>query len=184
MEQQIRNQTEKSLRLRRRIKKSKPEFARPESWRYVRLKESWRRPRGLDHKMRRAIKGWPPNACVGYRGPKVTRGLHSSGYREIIVHNVDDLGGIDPRLQVIRLAHTVGQRKRAKILAEARKKKIVVLNIKEIKEVIKKEALPSEEKEEKEQETVKEANEPEASTEAEEIEREKKPKLRGGTKKK
>ncbi len=181
MVEQIRNQTEKSLRLRRRIKKTKPEFARPESWRYVRLKENWRRPRGLDHKMRRAIKGWPPEVSVGYRGPKATRGLHSSGYREIIVHNVDDLAGIDPKLQVIRLAHTVGQRKRARILAEARKKKIIVLNIKEIKEVVKKEALPTEEKEE----TVKEGDKQETPTKAEkEIEQETKTNRRGGAKKK
>jgi large subunit ribosomal protein L32e len=176
--EQFSNQAKKALRLRRRVKKTKPKFMRPESWRYVRLKESWRRPRGLDHKMRRAIKGWPPNVGVGYRGPRVARGLHPSGYHEVIVHNIDELVGIDPKVQVIRLGHTVGKRKRARILAEARKKRIVVLNVKEIKEVIKKEALPEEEK--AEQEPTEEAKEEQESKEAEE---EKKAKRRGRSKK-
>jgi large subunit ribosomal protein L32e len=178
--EQVSNPTKKSLKLRRRIKKNKPKFLRPESWRYVRLKESWRRPRGLDHKMRKSIKGWPPNVGVGYRGPRVARGLHPSGYREVIVHNIEELDGIDPKLQAIRLAHTVGMRKRARILAEARKKRILVLNAKEIKELIKKETPPSEEKEK--HEPAAEAKEQEESRETESSE-EAKPKRRRRTRK-
>jgi hypothetical protein len=61
----------------------------------------------------------------------MTRGLHPSGYREILVNNVDALEGIDPRIQVVRIAHTVGKRKKARILAEAKKKEIFILNVKE-----------------------------------------------------
>jgi large subunit ribosomal protein L32e len=155
--------TEKALKLRKRVKKKKPSFARQESWRYKRLKESWRRPRGLDNKMRRKIKGWPPTVNAGYRGPKVARGLHPSGYKEVLVHNSEELEKIDPKTQAIKIAHTVGQRKRARILAEARKKKIVVLNLKKVKEAVKEKELTEEkEKEEKpEEEKVEEAAETE-----------------------
>jgi large subunit ribosomal protein L32e len=132
----------KEMNPRRRMRRKKPKFVRPESWRYVRLKESWRRPRGLDHKMRLRYRGWPPRVSSGYGGPRVTRGLHSSGYREILVYNVGALEGVDPRTQVVRIAHTVGRRKKARILTEARKKNIFVLNI---KEALPKKAEPTEE---------------------------------------
>lgn len=124
-----------ALRLRQRIKRGKPNFVRPESWRYVRIKPSWRRPRGLDHKVRIEYAGWPPGVSIGYRGPKGTRGLHPSGYEEVLVYNPEELRNIDAKTQVARIAHTVGRRKRAMIFAEAKKKKIVILNTKESKEV-------------------------------------------------
>src|SRR4030067_1529527 len=91
--------SQKALKARKRAKKKKPAFVRPESWRYLKLTESWRRPRGLDHKVRRKIKGWPQGVSVGYKGPKVARGLHPSGYREVLVHNVKEVIGVDPKTQ-------------------------------------------------------------------------------------
>ena len=124
----------RALQARKRAKHKKPEFLRSESWRYSKLSESWRRPRGLDHKMRRKIKGWPPMVSTGYKGPKSARGLHPSGYREVLIHNVQEVSGVDSKTQAARIAHTVGKKKRAQIIAEARKKKVVVLNAKEVKE--------------------------------------------------
>ena len=127
---------QKALKARKRAKQKKPEFLRSESWRYTKLSESWRRPRGLDHKMRRKIKGWPPMVSTGYKGPKIARGLHPSGYREVLVHNTKEVSEIDPKTQAARIAHTVGRKKRAQIIAEARAKKVVVLNAKEVKETV------------------------------------------------
>src|SRR4030066_1704161 len=126
----------KLLRLRKRAKNKKPEFLRSECWRYSKMSESWRRPRGLDHKMRRKIKGWPPMVSTGYKGPKLARGLHPSGLREVLVHNTKEVIAIDPNTQAARIAHTVGRKKRAQIIAEARAKKVVVLNAKEVKETV------------------------------------------------
>jgi len=152
---------EKALTLRKRVKKNKPNFSRQESWRYVRLKENWRRPKGLDNKMRRKIKGWPPTVNTGYRGPKVARGLHPSGYEEVLIHNTKELKDIDPKTQAIRIAHTVGKRKRTVILLEAKKRKITILNLKEAKEAVKKEEAIEEEEEEAEEEAVVETEEKE-----------------------
>jgi large subunit ribosomal protein L32e len=150
----------KALRARARVKRKKPAFVRPESWRYMRLKESWRRPRGLDHKIRRKIKGWPASVNTGYRGPKASRGLHPSGYWEVIVCNVEDLREIDSKTQAIRIAHTVGMRKRARIITEARKKKITILNLKEAREVVEEEKKATAAAEEEEKiETTEEAEE-------------------------
>ena len=130
---------QKALKLRETLKHKLPDFVRQESWRYKRIKENWRRPRGIDSKMRRKIKGWPKCPEAGYRGPKAARGLHPSGYEEILVYNPDDLDKIDPKTQAARIAHTVGIKKRMEIIAKATSKGIKILNPKEAELEIKEE---------------------------------------------
>jgi large subunit ribosomal protein L32e len=112
----------------------KPKFRRQESWRYKRVKNTWRKPHGIDSKMRKKVKGWPPSPTTGYRSPKKTRGLHPSGFVEALVHSVEEMNEIDPELQAIRIARTVGGRKRVEILALAGERGIHVLNPKRFRE--------------------------------------------------
>ncbi len=159
--------SQKALKLRARAKNKKPAFVRAESLKYDRFSLSWRRPRGLDNKIRRKIKGWPAGVSVGYKGPKIARGLHPSGYREVLVYNVKDLSTVDPNTQAARIAHTVGKRKRALIVAEAKKLNIKILNFKASPEPEKKEEEVAE-GEEKEQEQTEEATEEKEVKEEEE----------------
>ena len=160
--------SEKALKLRKRVKATKPNFVRQESWKYMRLKENWRRPHGLDNKVRKRFKGWPHRVSAGYRGPKVARSLHPSGFKEVLVYNAEDLREIDLRTQAARISHTVGKRKRAQILTEAKKNDIVILNQRQTKETAKKEEEPPEEaeKEEVETEEVAKAEEPKKEEDA------------------
>ena len=115
-------------------KHKKPKFRRQESWRYKRVTDRWRKPHGVDSKMRKKVKGWPVCPTTGYRSPKKTRGLHPSGFVETRVQTIADLGGIDPELQAIRIARTVGDRKRVEILAVAAERGIHVLNPRTVRE--------------------------------------------------
>lgn len=147
----------KELRIRERARNKKPKFVRAESWKFDRFSLSWRRPRGLDNKIRRKVLGWPPGPSMGYKGPKVARGLHPSGYREVIVYNVADLSNVDINTQAVRIAHTVGKRKRADIIAKAKELNLKILNIKVSAEA---EAEETEEEEEAEgEETTEESTE-------------------------
>lgn len=106
----------------------RPRFVREESWRYKRIKEPWRAPHGKTSRVRRSKKGWPAVVKIGYSRPRATRGLHPSGLREVMVWRPKDLLGLDPKLQVARIAHTVGENKRVQIIDEAKKANIRVLN--------------------------------------------------------
>lgn len=116
------------LQARKKISDARPKFVRQESWRYDRLAENWRKPKGKDNKMRKQYSGVPPIVKIGYRGPKRARGLHPSGYIDHIVFNVNDLTKLDVTKDAARLAHTVGTRKRKEILAKASNLGIKVLN--------------------------------------------------------
>jgi large subunit ribosomal protein L32e len=116
------------LALRERHKAKKPRFRREESWRYKRVSQIWRKPDGTDSKMRKHKKGWSKSVEVGYRGPKVARGLHPSGYFEVPVRTIDDLSKVDPKTQAIRIAHTVGMKKRAEISLRASEMGFHILN--------------------------------------------------------
>ncbi len=116
------------LRARKKVSATRPKFVRQESWRYVRLAENWRKPKGVDNKMRKQVSGVPPLVKVGYRGPKVARGLHPSGYNDRLIHNIRDLEKLDPKIDAARIGHTVGRRKRIDIVSKANALGIKVLN--------------------------------------------------------
>jgi large subunit ribosomal protein L32e len=116
------------LQARKKVSDRRPKFVRQESWRYGRLAETWRKPKGKDNKMRRQLSGAPRLVKIGYRSPRKARGLHPSGYTDNIVFNANDLASLDPSKDAARIAHAIGKRKRLLILAEARTKGIKVLN--------------------------------------------------------
>lgn len=116
------------LRARKKVSTTRPKFVRQESWRYIRLAENWRKPKGVDNKMRKQVSGVPPLVKVGYRGPKSARGLHPSGYRDRLIHNIRDLEKLDPKIDAARIGHTVGRRKRIDIVSRANALGVKVLN--------------------------------------------------------
>lgn len=150
-EEPAKSARERALAVRKRVKSRKPDFKRQESWRYKRVDESWRKPRGLDSKMRKKVKGWPKSPAIGYRGPKKARGLHPSGYAEVLVRTLDDISGINPDTQAVRIGHRVGARKRVEILARADDLGIHVLNPRVAEEAVEEE-LEEEERGEEEEE--------------------------------
>lgn len=110
------------------ISGDRPAFKRQEWFRYQMLGDKWRRPKGIHSKMKRGLKRRPPMVEAGYGGPAKARGLHPSGFEEVMVYNAEDLEKIDPKKQAARIGATVGTKKRITIEDRAKELGIRVLN--------------------------------------------------------
>jgi large subunit ribosomal protein L32e len=117
------------LALRDEVAQSRPKAKRYESWRYKRLETTWRKPKGVDnHQRKQKSRGRPGIVKVGYGGPKISLGLHPSGYTDNLVYNINDLEKLDPKTDGVRLGHSVGTKKRKEIVTKAIEKKFKVFN--------------------------------------------------------
>jgi large subunit ribosomal protein L32e len=114
------------LKQRRRV--SKPQFNRQDHHKKKRVPTSWRAPRGDLSKQRRGVKGKGDTVEAGFRTPTAVRGKHPSGFEEVRVHNTDDLDGVDGDTEAVRIAASVGGRKRERIEDRAEEDGIRVLN--------------------------------------------------------
>jgi len=122
------DELKQQLQIREQIKQRTPTFLREEWFRYKRIPKNWRRPDGLHSKMRINLKYRQNRVRVGFRGPKTVRGLHPSGFEEIMVYNVKDLESIDPGRQAARIGGSVGTKKRMAIEEKAKELEIRLLN--------------------------------------------------------
>ena len=107
---------------------SKPGFRRQESWRYKRVAENWRRPRGVTSKMRKEESGVPVKVKVGYGSASSTRGLHPRGLIDRLVYRESELDSLDPKAHIVRVSARVGERKRRGIIAKAKEHNFHIAN--------------------------------------------------------
>ena len=109
-------------------KKNVPKFKRSNGGRFKRLKDVWRKPRGIDNKQRSKLKSAGVVVRIGYRTKREDRGFHPTGFREILVHNVFELKKVNREKEVARMAAGVGEKKRAQIRKAAGELGVRVLN--------------------------------------------------------
>lgn len=127
------------LDLRKELRQNRPRFLRQESWRYVRVHDAWRRPKGTDSRMRLRLRGWPKLVKIGYGVPQKVRGLHPSGFRDILVHTTEDLEHLNPEIDAIRLSSKLGAKKRRMIVDRANELGLKVLNLRGLRTITLKE---------------------------------------------
>lgn len=115
-------------KIRSLLSKKRPKFHRPESWRYKRVKEKWRRARGIDSRTRRKKRGWPVSPSIGYRSPVQVRYQSSAGKEEVLINSPLDLSLMDTSYQVGRIGASVGRKKKEKIITEAQLLNVHIVN--------------------------------------------------------
>jgi large subunit ribosomal protein L32e len=126
----VRAMAERLLRVRARQKAKKPEFKRHDSHKKKRLSTSWRKPRGLHNKLRQQVAAKGRLVRPGFGSPRLVRGLHPSGQKEVLVCNVKDLQKAVGC--AVRISSTVGMKKRLEIQTKAAEMSLRVLNPKEV----------------------------------------------------
>jgi len=117
---------ERLLRVRTRQKSKKPEFNFHDSHKKKKLSTSWRKPRGLHNKLRQHIAAKGRVVQPGFGSPRAVRGYHPSGQPELLVNNIAELAAAEGH--AVRIASSVGMKKRLDIQAEAAKMGLKVLN--------------------------------------------------------
>ncbi|KKN44058.1 hypothetical protein LCGC14_0697020 [marine sediment metagenome] len=117
------------MELRKRINRKRPSFRRVESWRYKRVKDSWRKARGIDSKTRKKKKSGVKSPSVGYRGPKKIRGLHPSGYEEVRITTIKDIENLNNKKHALKISSKLGAKKRGILINYCQKKDFKLLNL-------------------------------------------------------
>ncbi|KAL3633234.1 60S ribosomal protein L32-1 [Castilleja foliolosa] len=112
------------------IKKRVKKFKRVQSDRWVSVKQNWRRPKGIDSRVRRKFKGCTLMPNIGYGSDKKTRHYLPNGFKKFVVHNVKELEVLmmHNRNYCAEIAHNVSTRKRKDIVERAAQLDIVVTN--------------------------------------------------------
>jgi len=125
---ELKGEEKRLFNLRYKQKKKKPKFARQEVSFRKKLKDVWRRPRGIDSKQHEEKRGKGKIPKVGYKSPGLVSGLHPTGYKPVLVHNVSELENLDNKIEAAVISATVGRRKRNEMINAANQKRIVILN--------------------------------------------------------
>ncbi|KAG5653069.1 60S ribosomal protein L32 [Sphagnurus paluster] len=112
------------------VKKRTNKFKRHQSDRYHSVKEAWRKPKGIDNRVRRRFKGQTAMPKIGYGSNKKTRHLLPNGLKKFLVNNVRevDLLLMHNKSFAAEIAHGVSSRNRTSILERAKVLGIKVTN--------------------------------------------------------
>jgi len=96
------------------------------------LSGSWRKPRGQHNKQREQKKAKGALPKPGFGSPIGVRGMHPSGFYEVLIYTLDDLESLNPKTHAVRIAANIGGRKRGSIQEKALSAGLKVLNAKEL----------------------------------------------------
>ncbi|KAL1797926.1 60S ribosomal eL32 domain-containing protein [Alternaria dauci] len=112
------------------VKKHRKRFNRHQSDRFMCVDPSWRKPKGIDNRVRRRFKGQAAMPKIGYGSNRKTRHMMPSGHKAFVVNNVAD---VDLLLMhnatfAAEIAHAVSARKRIEIIARAKQIGVKVTN--------------------------------------------------------
>jgi len=125
------------------------------------LSDSWRKPRGQHNKQREQKKAKGAMPKPGFGSPVAVRGMHPSGFFEVLVSSAKELEGLDPKTQAVRISATVGDKKRVALQEAALAAGLKVLNARTVKAKAKK--APAKKEDAKDAGKKKEDKKPAAS---------------------
>ena len=115
----------------KKIKKHPKQFRRYQADLFKRIQNSsWRKPKGIDSKVRRRYRGFDRSPKIGYGTRASQRHLLPNGFKKFRVFNVAELDVLlmQHREYCAEIASSVGARKRIAIVERAKQLDIKLLN--------------------------------------------------------
>ncbi|KAJ1335304.1 large subunit ribosomal protein L32e [Microdochium nivale] len=112
------------------VKKRTSTFNRHQSDRFDRLSSKWRKPKGIDSRVRRRFRSNQVMPSIGFGSNKKTRHMAPSGHKAFLVSNTKEVELLlmHNRTFAAEIAHNVSSRKRVEILAKAKQLGVKVTN--------------------------------------------------------
>nr|ADV03026.1 ribosomal protein L32 [Karlodinium veneficum] len=112
------------------IKKRMKKFPRFQADRFKRMNQAWRKPRGIDGRVRGKFKGTTLMPSIGYGSNKKTRFRLKNGFYKFLVQSPADLEMLlmHNEKYAVEIAHNVGAKKRKEIVERADQLKLFVTN--------------------------------------------------------
>jgi large subunit ribosomal protein L32e len=123
------------LKLRKEIKKRKPTFIQQCAHKIKSLSFRWRKPKGIQSKMRLSIKGKRNSPSLGYSSPSKVKGLSKEGLKVVRVLRSSEIDLLNKEENVI-VVGKIGQRKKVAVLEKCKKLGFKVVNVKNIQKNI------------------------------------------------
>ena len=103
------------------VKKRTKKFTRFQADRFKRMNPAWRKPRGIDGRVRRRFKGSTLMPKIGYGSDKKTRFRLKNGFYKFVVRCPADLEMLlmHNEKYCVEVAHNIGAKKRKEIVERA-----------------------------------------------------------------
>ena len=117
-----------SLEKRSNTKKKKPQFKAQDAHKHKKIKQRWRKPKGLQSKMRLAKKGYNKTISHGWRSPNDVRGTNPQGLYPVVVYNAREISIIDAKTHAVIIASSVSTKNKLMIQSKAKEQGIIVMN--------------------------------------------------------
>jgi large subunit ribosomal protein L32e len=119
------------LQKKTKVHKRTKKFVRHQADQFKRIaRSSWRKPKGIDGRVRRRFKGALPMPSIGYGTDKKTRNVHPHGFKTVVVNNVAELEMLmmHNRTYAATVGHSVSTRVRREIISRAEQLAVRVTN--------------------------------------------------------
>ena len=116
------------IKAKKEAKARQPRFNRTDGHKKRRTKQGWRRPKGLQSKMRLHRKGYSRTVKTGYGTPAALRGTTRDGLTIKRVENKHDLDQLDPKTDAALLGN-LGRKKKEDLIKAAQEKGLALANL-------------------------------------------------------